>query len=178
MNWLLSLDFNHEEIQMSFRIALLRLLIVVTFGLMQIVAYAGDKPDGSQSLRAYELFKQSLIDRFDLPEQPVGLPNNEVESLDCQISIIDTRQSGERIVVQVIRADEVRTLAVYLGKEAKYSENQTGFKFALYNETCEERGCDNDWYPYATLFVGPKILKLTNISTYSRATSVVSCILL
>lgn len=51
------------------------------------------------------------------------------------------------------------------------------FKYSLSTRDCEEEGCDDYKYVYASLYVGEKTLQLTRVAPYSHTSETLTCIL-
>lgn len=139
---------------------------------------AGSPINGSpESLKAYADFKASVAARFGLTLVDGHLPPAVIPSPDCTIEIIGPSEYGDRIFIEITRADVRLFMNTYPGEAAVFSKMPHGFSHSTLTEDCEEEGCDGWWYENQTLFVGDKLLKVSYTGPYSHRTTAIECVL-
>lgn len=131
----------------------------------------------TQTLAAAAQFQKALLTRFHI--KSVGNRDIvfKVPSFDCDISITLKFAPVQYAAVTIRRGqDRGDVLGADYGS-ISFEQNSSGFTFSNYKEDCETQGCDGDWYPYSTLWVGAKIATVTSVESYSHKVHTTTCIL-
>lgn len=132
-------------------------------------------PTQKESFKAYQNFKQALIEKFHIPHQDLSLPSKIIPSIDCEIQIKDVSDYGDRIFVEVSRGPQSWFMTVKAGEPTRFSQNTQGFIFNAYTQDCEEQGCDGHWYVTRSFLVKDSILEVSATEPYSHALSSLIC---